>query len=68
MGRKNLPSPTLGGRTHLGLAVQVPSHIGALRQEAGQLLGPASIGLCPHLVPSSTLYRFFEIVTNTSQP
>ena len=63
MGRKNLPRPTVGGRTHLGLAVQVPSHIGTLRQDAGQLPGPASISLCPHLVPSSTPPRDFAIVS-----
>ena len=53
MGREILPRPTVGGRTHLGLALQVPGDTGALRQEAGQLPGTASIGLCPHLVPPS---------------
>ena len=63
MGPENLPRPTVGGGTHLGLALQVPGDIGALRQEAGQLPGPASIGLCPHLVPPSATPRRFEIVT-----
>ena len=46
-GPANLPRPTVGGGTHLGLAVQVPRDIGALRQEVGQLLGPASNWLVP---------------------
>ena len=65
---KNLPGPTVGGRTHPGLAVQMPSHIGALRQEADQFPGPASISLCPHLVPSSTPPRGFEIVSKGDFP
>ena len=63
MGPENLPRPTVGGGTHPGLAVEVPGDTGALRQEAGQLLGPASASLCPHLVPPSSPSRCFEIVT-----
>ena len=62
-GQKTCPARRWVLGTHPGLAVQVPGDTGALRQEAGQLLGPASASMCPHLVPPSTPSRCFEIVS-----
>ena len=47
MGPENLPRPTVGGGTAPWAGSQVPSDIGALRQEAGQLPGACFNWLVP---------------------
>ena len=43
--------PSLGGRTHAGVAVDVSRHPDPLGEEERELSRVAQAGLCPHLVP-----------------
>ena len=59
-GGKTFPARRWVVERTLGWLSKVPGDTGALRQEARQLPGPASIGLCPHLVPPSTPPRYLR--------
>ena len=63
MGRESLPRPTVGGGTQLGLALQVPGDIGALRQNPANYLGLIQLACALIWNRPSATPRRFEIVT-----
>ena len=57
-GVETLSGSPLGGGAHLGLVIQVPGNLGALRQEGIQLPGPDPVGVRSALVPAPTATKF----------
>src|SRR5215204_5014022 len=60
---RNATRQAVGSGAHIGLALEVPSHPGTLRQESRQLPGADQGCLYLAVVPSSAPSVSFEIVT-----
>jgi hypothetical protein len=58
-----LPSEEMGGGAHTGLALEMPRHFGALREEGRQLPGVDQDRLYPVVVSASAPFIPFEIVS-----
>ncbi len=62
-GRETLSGEKMGGGTHAGLALEVPSHPDTIRKEGHELPGTHQGRLYLAVVPSSAPLVPFEIVT-----